>query len=147
MLLVLLVELGKSLSRRIESNTTPKLLQLFCSSIGGHDDDGVAEVHQASVAVGEPAFVQHLQEQVEHIGMGLLYLVEQHDGVRMATHTLGELSTLLIAHIAGRSSYEPRDIEALGVLAHVDADERILGAEHVFGQFLGQIGLAHSSRT
>jgi hypothetical protein len=41
--------------------------------------DGVLEVDRAALAVGEAAVVEHLQQHVEHVGVGLLDLVEQHD--------------------------------------------------------------------
>ena len=34
------------------------------------------EVHGAALAVGQPAVVEHLQQDVEHVGVGLLDLVE-----------------------------------------------------------------------
>ena len=48
-------------------------------SCGGHDDDGVAEVHLASLAIRETTFIEHLKKNVEDVGMGLLDLVEEDD--------------------------------------------------------------------
>jgi hypothetical protein len=36
------------------------------------------EVHRAALTVRQAAIVEHLQQHVEHIRMGLLDLVEQH---------------------------------------------------------------------
>ena len=47
--------------------------------VGRHDDDGVFEVHRAPLVVGEATIIKHLQEDVEHVGMCLLYLVEEYD--------------------------------------------------------------------
>ena len=49
-----------------------------------HDQHGVGEVHRAALAVGQPAVLQHLQQDVEDVGVGLLDLVEQHHGVGAA---------------------------------------------------------------
>ena len=58
--------------------------------------------------VGDTAVVQHLQQHVEHIRMGLFDLVEQHHAVRLAAHGLGELAALLIAHISRRRADQAR---------------------------------------
>ena len=47
-----------------------------------HDEHGVGEVDRAALTVGEAAVVQHLQQHVEDVGVGLLDLVEQHHAVR-----------------------------------------------------------------
>ena len=44
------------------------------------------KIDRAALAVGEPAVVEHLQQQVEHVRVGLLDLVEQHHRVRVAAH-------------------------------------------------------------
>ena len=51
----------------------------------------------AAFAVGEHALVEHLVEQVHHLGVGLLALVEQHDRVRPLAHRLGEHAALAVA--------------------------------------------------
>ena len=70
------------------------------ADVGGHDHDRVAEVDRTALRVGEPAVVEHLQQRVEHVGVGLLDLVEQHHRVRLAAHRLGELAALLVADVA-----------------------------------------------
>mmetsp|Transcript_123260 Transcript_123260/g.359895 ORF Transcript_123260/g.359895 Transcript_123260/m.359895 type:complete len:512 (+) Transcript_123260:38-1573(+) len=112
--------------------------------VRGHDDDGVLEVHGAALGVRAPAVVQDLQEQAEDVGVGLLHLVEEDDAVRAAPHGLCELPALLVAHVAGWRPGEPRDRKLLHVLAHVDADDRLLGVEEPLGQRLGQLGFAHA---
>jgi len=54
------------------------LLGATRSQVGGQDQDGVAEVHGATLPIGEPAFVEHLQQHVEHVRVRLFHLVEQH---------------------------------------------------------------------
>ena len=74
------------------------------AGVGGHDDDRIFEVHRAAVGVGDPAVVQDLQQDVQHVGVGLLDLVEQHHGVGLAADLLRQLARLVIAHIARRAS-------------------------------------------
>ena len=45
--------------------------------IRGHDQHDVREVDRATLSVGETPVVHHLQQDVEHVGMRLLDLVEQ----------------------------------------------------------------------
>jgi hypothetical protein len=85
------------------------------------------------------------EQHVEHVGVRLLDLVEQHHRVRAAAHRLREL-TFIVADVAGRSADEPADRVLLHVLGHVDADHRPLVVEHELGQRAGQLGLAHAGR-
>ena len=146
-LLVLLVKGETVAALCAEADAASEVLQLACAGVGGHDDDRVAEIDETSVAVSQPSFVKHLQQQVENVGMGLLNLVEQHDGVGVTAHTLSELASLLIADVSRRSADETAGVERLGVLAHVNADEGILRTEHELSQLLGQIGLADTRGT
>ena len=57
--------------------------------VAGHDDDGVLEIDRAALAVGQPAVVQHLEQDVEDVAVGLLDLVEQDDAVGPAADGLG----------------------------------------------------------
>ena len=51
--------------------------------------------------------------------MGLLYLIQQNDAVRLASYPFAELSSFFKSYIARRSSDEPGDVELLHVFAHV----------------------------
>ena len=47
---------------------------------------------------------------------------------------------LVVADVARRSAGEPRDVELLHVLAHVDADHGLLRVEEPLGQGLTSAG-------
>ncbi len=47
------------------------------TGVGGHHQNGVFKIHHTALGVGDPAVVQHLQEHIQHIGMGLFNLVKQ----------------------------------------------------------------------
>jgi NAD-dependent deacetylase len=55
----------------------PHVGDLVRGEVARQDDDRVLEVDEAPLSVGEHALVEHLVEQVEHVGIGLLALVEQ----------------------------------------------------------------------
>ena len=112
--------------------------------VGGHDDNGVPEVHTAALGVGNDAVLQNLQQDVPHILVGLLDLIEQHHGVGFTAYLLGQLAALLVSHIAGRRAYQTGHGVTLHVLGHVDADHGVLITEHGLGQRLAQLGFAHA---
>ena len=111
------------------------------AEVGRHDDDGVLEVDHPTLGVGEAAVLEHLQQRVEDLRVGLLDLVEEHDGERLAAHLLGELAALLVTDVAGRRAEEPAHRVLLGVLGHVELDQRVLAAEEELGERLGELGL------
>ncbi len=96
--------------------------------------------------VGEPPVVEHLQERVEDVRVRLLDLVEQHHRVGLAPHRLGQLPAFLVADVPGRGADEPADRVPLLVLAHVDADDVVLGVEQRGRERLGQLRLADPGR-
>ncbi len=53
------------------------LLNHLGAEVRSHDDDRVAEIDRAALAVGEPTVVQHLQQHVEDIRVRLLDLIEK----------------------------------------------------------------------
>ena len=114
--------------------------------VRGHDHDAVAEVDRPALRVGQPAVLEDLQQDVEHVGMGLLDLVEQQHAVGLAAHRLGQLAALVVADVARRRTDQARDRVLLHVLGHVDPDHRVLVAEQELGQRPGQLGLADARR-
>ena len=112
------------------------------AEVAGHDDDRVAEVHRAALAVGQAAVVQDLQQRVPDVRVRLLDLVEQDHAVRAAADRFGQLAAFFVADVAGRRAEQAADGVPLAVLAHVDAHQRVLVVEHELGQRLRQLGLA-----
>src|SRR5919108_1577698 len=112
-----------------------------------HDDDRVPEVDGPPLRVGESAVIEDLQQDVEHIGMRFLDLVEQDHRVRTPTDGLGELPALLVPDIAWRRADEPRDRVLLHVLRHVNPDHRVLVVEQKLGERARRLRLPHSRWT
>src|SRR5262249_9625738 len=98
------------------------------------------------LSVGETAVVEHLQEYVEHVRVSLFDLVEQHHLVGPPPHRLGERAAFLVADIAWWRADQTGDRMFLHVFRHIDAYQRILVVEQVFGQRLGQLGLTDPGR-
>ena len=104
----------------------------------------MAEVHGAALGIGEAAVVEHLQQQIEHLRVGLLHLIEQQHRVGPAPHRLGELTALLVAHIARGCSHQPGHGVALHEFAHVEAHQGVVLVEKRRRQSLSQLGFAHA---
>ena len=117
------------------------------AQIRGHDHDHVAEVYGAAPTVRQAAVVEELQQDVQHVGVRLLHLVEEHDGVGTPAHRLGELPGLVVTDVAGRRAHEPRHGVLLLVLRHVDADHRPLVVEEELGQGPRQLRLPDAGRS
>ena len=61
----------------------------FGADVGGHDDDGIAEVHFAPLGIREVTLFHDLEEHVERFRMGLFDFVKDHDRVRLAADGFG----------------------------------------------------------
>ena len=81
-----------------------------------------------------------------HVRVRLFDFVEQHHGIRIAADLFGQLAAFLVTDVARRRADQARDVELLHVFAHVELDERLRVAEHLFRERLGQQGLAHAGR-
>src|SRR5660397_161537 len=49
------------------------------ADVAGHDDHSVPEADGATVAVCQPSLIKNLQQDIEHVRMGLLDLVQEKD--------------------------------------------------------------------
>src|SRR3546814_5140169 len=101
---------GPPISTRTDT-LCPYTTPFRSAEVGGQDDEGVAEVDGAALAVGQAAVVQHLQQDVEDVGVCLLDLVEQHHLVGPPAHRLGERAALLVADVARRRADHARRSE------------------------------------
>ena len=94
---VLVVDLA-----RIAVESDRLLPQFLGAEVGGHDDHHVLEVHRLAMGIGQSTVLQNLKEDVENVGVSLFDLIKQHHRERTAPDSLGELSPLVVSHIAGR---------------------------------------------
>ena len=114
-----------------------------CAGIGGHDEDGVAEIHRLAVVIGQLPVVHHLQQDVEQVGMRLLDLVEQQHAVRMLIDRIGQQAALIVADIARGRTDQPADRMPFHIFGHVEPLERDSQDRR---QLARDLGLAHAGR-
>ncbi len=122
----------------------PRIDDPLAADVRGHDHHGIPEIHHPPLAVGQAAVIQHLQQDIEHIRMGLLDLVEQQHAVRPPPHRFGELPTFVIAHVPWRRADHPGDRVLLHVLGHVEAHHGPLIVEQELGECPRRLGLSHA---
>ncbi len=99
------------------------------------------------MAVGGPAIVEDLQQDVEHIRVGLFHFIKEDNGVGLAPDCLGELPAFFIAHIAWRGTNQAADGKFLHVFCHIDADQHLFIVKQAFCQGFGQLRLADTGGT
>ena len=99
------------------------------------------------MAVRQPAVVEHLQQDIEDVRVGLLDFIQQHDRIRPAPDGLRKMAAFLVPDIAGRRTDQPCDRVFLHEFGHVDPDHGVLGIEQECGQCLRQFGLTDSGRS
>ena len=114
------------------------------AGIGGHYDNGVLKVYISALGIGNMAVVQNLQQHIEHIGVGLLYLVEEHHAIGLAADLLGELAGLIVANIAGRRTDDAAYGVLLHKLGHIQTHQTLGRVEEIIGKALYQLGLANA---
>src|SRR6266540_3777559 len=122
------------------------LHRLRRADVRGHDQNAVAEVDGAALAVGQATVFEDLEQDVEHVRVGFLDLVQEDDRVGTAPDGLAQLPALLEADVTGRRADQARDRVLLHVLGHVDPDHRALVVEHELGEGTRQLRLADAGR-
>ena len=120
--------------------------KIFGPEVRREHDDGILEIYGVALAVGQPAVVEDLQQDVEDVVVRLLDLVEENDLIRPATYGLGERATFLVPDIAGRSADQSRDGMLLHEFRHVDAHHGVLVVEQKFRERLAQLGFSDAGR-
>ena len=128
----------------LRCDTGKLTLYVLTAKVACHDDNGVLEVYGATLVVGKTTIVQYLQEDVEDIGMSLLYLVKQYHRVWFATHSLCKLTTLIVANVSWRRTDKTTNTELLLILAHINTCHHRLVVEEIFCQSLCKLCLTYT---
>ena len=76
-------------------------VDLLDAEVARQDHQRLAEGGGLSLAVGEHALVEQLQQQVVHLGVGLLDFVEQDHAVLLLAHGFGEEAALAVPDVTG----------------------------------------------
>ena len=119
---------------------------MLAADIGSHDNDGVFEVHGTALSVGQAAVIQYLQQDVEHVGMGLFHFVQKNHAVRFAADLFGQVAALFVADIARRRADQACNGVFFHVFGHIDTNQMIFAVEQEACQSFAQLGFTHAGR-
>ena len=125
----------------------PAALNQLRPQVGSHHNHRVLEINLAPLRIGQVPVLKNLQQNVEHIRVGLFDLIEENDRIRATAHGLSQLAALIEPDIAGRRPDQPRHGVLLHELGHIETDHRIFLTEHVLGKLLHTVRLTHTGRT
>src|SRR5699024_12108178 len=89
--------------------------------------DCVPEVDGTPFGIREASFIEQLEQDVEHIGMGLLHFIQKDDGIRLPADGFCQLSALFVSDVARRGSDQSGHGMFFHVLTHVDPDHMLFG--------------------
>ncbi len=121
--------------------------KVTCKDVRGHDEECVLEIHCPALGIRQPAVIQYLQHDVEHIRMCLLYLIKEHHCIRSPSHGFGELSTFIMADVTRRCTYHTGNCVLLHILGHVDAYYVVLVIEEFSRKGFGKFCLTYAGRS
>ena len=121
--------------------------QTLGARIAGHNDNRIAEVHGATLAICKAPILHNLQQQIKDIGMGLFDFVQQYHAIGLATDGVRQLPALIVAHIARRGADEAGRGVLFHILAHIKAQHGSFVTKKLLSQGLGKLGLAHAGGT
>ena len=96
------------------------------------------------MSVGEASVLQNLEKDVEHVRVSLFDFVEQDHLEWSPPHRLGELTALVVTHVAGGRSDQAGDRVLLHVLRHINAHQVLFMVEQELGERTRQFRLADS---
>ena len=133
-------------SLRTETDTTAEVFQLACTDIRRHDQNCILKVDPSAKTVSQTTFVQDLQQQVEHVRMRFLDLIQQDNRVGLTADLLGQLTALFITYISRRRTDQAGHRKLFEILAHIDTDQSVGRVKQIFRQLFGQMSLTDTCR-
>src|SRR5215203_6160885 len=103
-------------------------------------------VDRVAEGVRQHTILENLQQDVEHVRVGLFYLIEKNDRVGSPTQPFGELAPFLMSDVPGGRADELRNRVLLHELAHVKPDQRAVRPEQIGPQGSRDFRLPHACR-
>ena len=111
------------------------------AEVRGHHQHGVAKIDRPARGIGQATIAKDLEQEVMHVSVRLLDLIEQDHTERLQANAPGEFS------VGSRGGPDqPRDRHRCVELAHIEADHALVGAKELLGQCLGGFGLTDTAR-
>src|SRR5579864_890324 len=114
------------------------------ADIARHNDNRVLEIDRAPLAIGEPAIIQNLEQDIEYVVVAFFDFIKEHHAVGPATNRLGQLASLFESHIARRRANQSRHRVLFHVFAHINANHGVLIIKQKLSQSAGSLSLAYA---
>ena len=92
-------------------------------------------------------FVKHLEQYVEHVGVGFLNFVKQYDGIWFPTNFFRQLAAFFVANVSRRCANEARYGVFLHIFAHIDTDKSVARVKEIFGKHFCQFSFSNTCWT
>src|SRR3989304_2036292 len=122
------------------------LFDVAGSDVGSHDEDGVLEIDGVAQPVGQLSILKNLKKDVEHVGVSLFDFVKENHRIGTALDLLRQLSAFFVTHVSRRRANELGHRMLLHVLAHIEANERLVRSKEEVCQAARHLGLSHPGR-
>ena len=107
------------------------------ADVAGHYDNGIAEIHRFAVRIGKPAFVQNLQQQIEHVRVRFFHLVEQHHAIRLFVDFFGKVAAFVVTDVSrGRADKFCGGL-LVHIFGHIHSYHVAISAEKTLGKCFG----------
>ena len=116
------------------------------SEVARHDDEGILEVDDTALAIGQAAIIKDLEEDVEDVGMSFFDFIKKDNRIRMTAHGFRELTPFFIAYISRRRTNQAAYGMLFHIFTHIDADNALFIVEEHFRKALGKFRLADARR-
>src|SRR5215467_14382841 len=116
------------------------------ANIRGHYYNDILEVNRVTDRISQQTILEHLEQYVEQIWMGLFNLVKQQHRIRISLNLLGHLTAFFVAHVSRRTPYQLRNRVFLHVLRHVESNKGPVAPKQELGQRPGHFGFSNSCR-
>src|SRR5690606_40766719 len=107
------------------TQTTDQLI----SDVAGHDDQGVAKINVPAFSIFNRALIKQVVEHILNARVSFFYLIQQNDGLGLATGRLGQVAAFAIAYVAGRGTERHGALIPLLELRHVDDGPVLVSAK------------------
>ena len=124
-----------------------QLGQLIGAGVGGQQDDGILEIDLAALSILHDALVEDLVEQLQHIRMRLLHLIQENHRVGTAANRFRQDAAFPVTDIARRRALESRNGVGFLKLGHVNRNEVAFASIQEVGQRQRGLRLAHAAGT
>ena len=129
----------------LEADGFALFLEAISEEIGGHDKDGVATVDGAAYGVGEAAFFEELEEEIEDFGVSFFDFIEEDDAVGSMVKLCEDLAFFAVADVSGGSADQAGGAVFFSIFGHIKANQGSFLSEKLASEGATKLGFSDSA--